>query len=475
MRWRIRTGAAVTVVAVLIGGYLVADAYDVVPGMLTLAPAPAEPAPFPTAPGAVPGPSPSPVLETLPADAPVPSASDVGALVHGLATDTRLGSHVGAVVVDALTGEKLGALGASSGFVPASTQKVLTAVAALTELGPDKTLDTKAMLDADGRVVLVGGGDMLLAAGAGSASAVNGRAGLGDLAAQVAAKVRVSGQTSVRLLLDDSLFTGPAVAPAVPPAEATMGFVAPVASMAVNVALLQPGSFGPRAPDPAMAAAQAFSRALKEHGVSVTGDIGRGHAGDDARLLGVVHSAPIREVSAWAMQTSDNTITEVLGRLVALQQGRPGSTDGSTQAVLASVSRLGVDLTGAHLVDCSGLGRGSSLTPTQLTDVLRLTVDPAHPRLREVATDLAVANLSGTLDARFGGDNPGRGLVRGKTGSLPGVVGLTGLVVTRDDRLLVFALMADHVESGATVGARMIFDQFVGRLAALGGAATVGG
>src|SRR5918997_1551013 len=83
--------------------------------------------------------------------------------------------------------------------------------AAVTSPGGDVTLPTTAVLDGDSRVVLVGGGDMMLAAGAGNPDAVNGRAGLGDLGDQVAAKVLVSGRTTVTLGLDDTLFTGPAI------------------------------------------------------------------------------------------------------------------------------------------------------------------------------------------------------------------------------------------------------------------------
>ncbi len=470
MGWRLQAGAAGFTVVALLGGYLVADAYDVVPGMLTLAPPHPKPAPFPSPPGAVAGPEPAPVLAPLAEDAPVPSAADVGALVRALEEDERLGPRLGIHVADAVTGDVLGDTSGDVPFAPASTQKVLTAVAALTELGPDTTLDTRVLLDGE-RLVLVGGGDMLLAAGAGDPNAVNGRAGLADLAAQVAGALRVSGRTTVPLAFDDALFSGPVVAPAVPAREAEMGFVAPVASMAINVAMLSEGSWGPRAPDPAKATAEVFVAALEAEGITVSGDLARSKAGSDARVLGTVSSAPVREVSAWAMQHSDNTITEVLGRLVAISSGRPGSNEGATQAVLAVVRGLGVDLDGAVLMDCSGLGRGSLLTPRQLVAVLRLTTDPEHAALRDVMVGLPVGALSGTLASRFGEDNPARGYVRAKTGSLPNIVGLAGTVVTADDRLLVFSLAADEVESGATVGARMIFDRFVGQLAALGGAA----
>jgi D-alanyl-D-alanine carboxypeptidase/D-alanyl-D-alanine-endopeptidase (penicillin-binding protein 4) len=167
------------------------------------------------------------------------------------------------------------------------------------------------------------------------------------------------------------------------------------------------------------------------------------------------------------METSDNTITEVLARLVALATGLPGSVDGATQAVVATAQTLGVDMTGAVLVDASGLGRGSLLAPRQLAGVLKLAVDPGHPKLRDAATDLAIGGLSGTLDARFVGDAPARGLVRAKTGSLPNVRSLAGTVVTQGNRLLVFVLAADQLETGAEPGASQIYDAFINDLASL--------
>ncbi len=70
---------------------------------------------------------------------------------------------------------------------PASTMKTLTAYAAAVELDMGKTLDTQTYLeqsqDGTARLVLKGNGDMLLGAGASDANHINGRAGLGTLAA----------------------------------------------------------------------------------------------------------------------------------------------------------------------------------------------------------------------------------------------------------------------------------------------------
>ena len=82
---------------------------------------------------------------------------------------------------------------------------------------------------------------------------------------------------------------------------------------------------------------------------------------------------------------------------------------------------------------------------------------------------MPIAGLTGTLadsHGRFTGDNPARGLARAKTGSLPKVRALAGTVITADDRLLVFSVLADSIPAKQTVGATSIYDSFVGDLAA---------
>lgn len=470
MEWGSRSGAAVAAVVALFGGYLVADAYDVVPGTLTTAEPWPESSPFPTAPGAVEGPVPAALLEGLPSGAPVPDGMEIQRLVTGLAKDKRLGSRVGVVVADGQSGAVLGSSSPDKLMTPASTQKLFTGVAALSSSLADSTLDTRAVLVDGDTVVLVGGGDMMLSPGQGDPDAVNGRAGLADLAQQVAAKVKVTGATEVRVALDDTLFTGDDIAPTVASPDIAAGYIAPVSSLGINAGLLSDdySDNGPRASDPGKYAAEAFSAALEAEGLSTADAVVNETAPDDARLLGEISSAPLAEVVGFAMQHSDNTITEVLGRLVAVDAGLPGSTDGATQAVIASAKRLGVDMTGARLRDCSGLGDGSYLSSRQLVDLLAIMVDPGHPELRSEAVGMPIAGLSGTLDSshrRFTGDNAARGLARAKTGSLPKVRALAGTVVTADGRLLVFSVLADSIPAGKTVGATWIFDNFVGELA----------
>lgn len=471
MARRGRAGVAAGTAALLLvlggGGYLAADAYDVVPGIVTLEPPPPTPAPFPAVPGAVPAPPVEPAVDDLDASAPVPSGGVVSALAAGLVADPRTGSSVGVVVVDALTGTVLADVGGAQPRIPASTAKLLTALAALTALGPERTLPTTVVRPEADRVVLVGGGDMMLSSGAGDPEAVNGAAGMVDLVAQTVRTLRQAGTTEVTVGFDDSLFTGPAINPAWRPADVAAGYVAPVAAMAVNVAKTREAPYPPRFPDPAASAAQLFADLLSEQGIAVEGVPTRTTVAADALEVARVESAPLREVVRYAMQVSENTITEVLCRLVAVERGLPPSFEGATRAVLLEAANQEVDVAGARLADCSGLADGSALPARLLTDVLLLAADPDHAELLPVVVDLPVSGWQGTMADRYR-EGVARGLVRAKTGSLRGVTSLAGTVLTQDQRLLVFAVLADATPPGGQPAPRAAIDGFVQALATCG-------
>ena len=409
------------------------------------------------------------VLPGLATSAPAPAPDTLDRVLLPLVAAKALGVGVSVDVVDPMTGAHLMSEGPTTARTPASTAKLLTAAAVLSALGPQATLPTTAVSGTDpGAVVLVGGGDAMLSAGNGDPDAVNGRAGLGDLARQTATALLAQGRSSVRLTLDDRLFTGPTRSPGWADTDVDDGYVAPIQPLEINGGRIGTAHYSKRYADPAMQAAQTFAVQLAKRGIKVTGTIRRGAATVGAPVLGQVRSAPIAGLVELALTESDNTVAETLGRLVAIAAGQPGSFAAAGPAVLAELGSIGVPVTGAVLSDTSGLGDGSRLPPQTLTGVLALATGNAQPQLRAVLSGLPVAAVSGTLLGRFSGPK-GRGasgVVRAKTGTLTGVSSLAGTVVDSDGRLLVFAAMADGVKS--TTAARAALDRLASALAACG-------
>ncbi|WP_146211166.1 D-alanyl-D-alanine carboxypeptidase/D-alanyl-D-alanine endopeptidase [Quadrisphaera granulorum] len=475
-RPRARTAAAALAAVLLVSGYAAADTADAVPGVLTLSPPPTVPGP-PPAPGAAAEPAAPAALGALDPAAPRPDPGALAAAVGPLLGAAALRGSATASVVDATTGQVLLDDGAATPQEPASVAKLLTAAAALRVLGPDATIPTRVVAGAQpGQVVLVGGGDQLLAAGRGDPDAVVGRAGLADLADAVADSLRQRGAaagSTVSVTLDDSLTGGsPQVEAGWGTGDIAAGYVAPLTSLAIDAGRLVPGRYAARSNDPGLDAARAFAGLLGQRGFTVAPAVERGGpASTGGALLGEVRSAPVADVVAQALAESDNTVAEGLARLVGAASGAPPGFASSAQAVMAAVSAADVDTTGAVLADGSGLGSGSAVPAAVFTSLLSAAA--REPELRPLLPALPVGGLSGTLEERFGqpGAAGAAGLVRAKTGSLTGVTSLVGTVVDADGRLLAFAVLADA--TGPTPAARDAVDAVAAALATCGcGAAT---
>ncbi len=446
------TIAVLTAATLVVGGayYGLADALDLAPGPLSAAEPSYAVQPFPT-----PSPveAPGPQITGLAADAPTPSAPVLSGYAGTLAGDSLIpGATTGVSVIDVATGTELVDHQASAPLTPASSNKVLTAWASLSALGGGHRMETRAVLSG-GTVTLVGGGDVLLAADAGDPSAVVGHAGLGDLARAAAAELTGQGVTSVGVALDDTLFTGPAWNSGWESGnEAWVGQIQPI-----MVDVTAYGSTGYPA-DPAMEAARAFSQALSAAGITVTGEVTRAAAPAGATKLASVQSAPLADVLSVSIKASDNTMTEVEGRVLAAATGREASFTGATQAVREQLQADGFDVTGLTLVDVCGLAKGDKVPAHLLAQIIARAAGADGGTVgRDLLTALPVGALDGTLSDRYVGTSAA-GVVRAKTGSLDQTVSLTGTVVTADGRLLAYSVIIDGFPEGGMWSARTAMD-----------------
>lgn len=471
---RVLTVLAALLVALL--AYAVGDVYDVVPGILTRDKPIAIPStPPPPGTSGVALPTPDSITAPLtPAgtSGPAPTMAGLTALVARALADPALGGSTGVEIRDALTGTVLYARGVTTHRLAASTQKMLAAAAITSTMDLSATMRTAVVQDGPGRITLVAGGDTMLARGAGGAVAAPGRAGLGDLAGQVAGALRLAGQTKVSLGLDLSYAAGPVYAPAWQTADVADGATQGV--FMIGFADQRPRIGFPSPLDPPMTVATAFVKDLAASGITATltpRKTWSGAAPAASTVLGSVSSAPFGQVLATALDDSDNALTENLTRQAAVAKGGPATFSGETAYVVTALKALGISTSGVLMSDASGLSRNQHVTVRAIADALALGTTGRLPGMQQVVAELPVAGLTGTLHDRFEGNGARQvaGIPRSKTGTLIGTSGLAGTTVDRDGRLLSYVIVADHVPaSQGTLAARAALDRLVAGLTACG-------
>jgi serine-type D-Ala-D-Ala carboxypeptidase/endopeptidase (penicillin-binding protein 4) len=434
-RWRRSTHLAVgvsvlvAVVAAVSAAVLVAGGRHSDSEQTTPAPAPAA-----ADPGVI------PVADS----APVPTVAGLAATLAPPLGDPNLGILTGRIT-DAMSGNELWQQGDDVPMQPASTNKILTTAAALLSLDRDARVNTKVVA-ADqtaqpGLVVLVGGGDPTLSAAPPDQDTwYKGAGRISDLAAQV----RRSGIDVTAVQVDTSLFSGPEMAQGWDPADIEGGDIAPIESVMLDGGRIQPTTVdSKRSVTPALDAGRALAVALGVDPAKVTTVPGP----PSGRELASVQSAPLIERLRQMMVTSDNVMAECIAREVAAQTGRPKSFAGAVDAVTSRLAAADVDMTGAKLVDSSGLSVDDRLTAATLEDVVGEAAGPDHLDLRPLLDLLPIAGGSGTLSDRFLDPATSRaaaGWLRAKTGSLTATNALAGVVTDQSGRVLAFSFISNN-------------------------------
>jgi serine-type D-Ala-D-Ala carboxypeptidase/endopeptidase (penicillin-binding protein 4) len=440
-RWRRSTHVVIGVAVLLLVAAIVGMAAVLTTGHSTSDAQAVTPAP----PAATAKPGIVPVADS--AEKPTPDR--LAATLAPLAADPNLGALTGRIT-DAITGAQLWAQGADVPMQPASTNKVLTAAAALLALDRDARLTTRVMASGQpGVVVLKGGGDPTLsAAPRGQDTWYRHAARISDLADQV----RRSGIDVATVQVDVSAYSGPTMAPGWDPADIDGGDIAPMEAVMLDGGRTQPVSVeSRRSTTPALDAGRALAIALKVDPVTVT-VLPSGLRG--GQEIASVQSPPLIERLREMMNASDNVMAEAIGREVAAEQNRPQSFAGAVQAVLNQLDKGKIDTGGARLLDSSGLSVDDRLTAETLDEVVNAAAGTDQPDLRPLLDLLPIAGGSGTLSNRYLDTDAGRaaaGYLRAKTGSLTATNSLAGIVTDASGRVLTFAFISNNAgPSGRT-------------------------
>lgn len=432
-------------------------------------------------------------------------------------SNAGLGDRVGVDVRDAASGRVVFQLRADTPLNPASNMKVVTAAAALSTLGGERTFHTGVYGRIEGSsvatLVLEGHGDPLL--------------DQGDLA-QLAQAVAERGVTSVdRIAVDADFFDDRILPPAfeqqpnetayfraavggvvvdestfvlrvIPAAEAGgrarvrlrgAGYFdlqsdittaeGPANVIAEQSALrdgrmrlrvsgsVPPGNLGMsyrrRVENPILYAGYLFADALAAAGVRGNRTVVVGAAASPLPLLADHESPSLAEILRRVGKDSDNFVAEMTLKQLGANRRVPGSSAEGVTAVQDFLERAGVPRGAATIVNGSGLFQGNRIAPSHLVATLmHVFRDPAvRP---EYLAHLAVGGVDGTLARRLTG-LPAARIVRAKTGTLNDVISLSGYVLGREPgRAYAFSMIANGV-GGKQSQARAAFDEVVTLLA----------
>lgn len=332
------------------------------------------------------------------------STSQVGISVYDLTDDTLLFAH-----------------NARQRMRPASTEKILTAITALEELGADYKFFTKLYIDGEirggalhGDVYVKGGFDPTF-----------GRTDLQGLVEALASRniKSVKGALCADVSMKDTLKWG-------------MGWcwdddnpdLTPLLLGGKDVFLTR------------------FEQALKKKGIHI-GVLKKAECPSDAVLLKSI-STPIDEVLGRMMKESDNLYAEAVFYALAAKDGKPyASRKEAMYSIEKMIGFLGFEPAKYRVADGSGLSLYNYLTPELETALLRY----AFSR-QEIFTSfyesLPIAGVDGTLKKRMI-DTPAFNNVRAKTGTLTGVYSLAGYATAANGHQLAFCIINQGVESAS--------------------------
>lgn len=454
------------------------------------------------------------------AQAPAPALQPLNQQLLAAVRNSGIGDRLSVSIVDLRSRTTVLAYHAESALNPASNMKLLTAAAAMIELGPDFRFRTGLygrVLDGhvQSGLCLKGGGDPTLersdlmsfaqrALDEGARQVdeviVDGsyfdaevlpplfdqqpnesapfRAAVGAVSVKDNAytlRVRpgpVAGAQAVVNIdatgyfqIDNQLLTTAAGAPSViaderPTADGV------VLALKGNVPLGAPSAaYERRVPAPLQFSGWLFVDALKAAGMTVAKKVTVGTCPPDLPLIYLQTSLPLGQVLSRLGKDSDNFAAEmILKTLGAERTRRPGKSSEGAAVVIDILKQLDVPTTGLVILNGSGLFQGNRVSSEQLTGLLAAMY--ANPSFRDdYVAQLAVGGVDGTLVRRFR-KLPRARIVRAKTGTLDDVIALSGYVLgPSPERAFAFSYLANGV-SGKHTQARGLVDQLVELLAA---------
>lgn len=181
------------------------------------------------------------------------------------------------------------------------------------------------------------------------------------------------------------------------------------------------------------------SVSLQDNNIAFNGRVMMNHDPDAHKVLVIHESAPLKTLIIRMLKKSDNIFANtLLKKLGQMYFQTTGTWENGVQAIKDILSQKAhINFTNSVILDGAGLSPYNLITPNQLSTLLNYAYHD-----RQIApyllTALPIAGVDGTLKHRMHSLQ-----VRGKTGTLKSVSSLAGYLVTNRHHHLSFVIMVN--------------------------------
>ena len=179
---------------------------------------------------------------------------------------------------------------------------------------------------------------------------------------------------------------------------------------------------------------------LKQMGIQWNGVMRYGQLPSQTIMIAKHISPPLKDLMAATLKPSDNLYANSLYLLAANHiQHQPTNWSNAPAITRDYLQRqTGIDMHSAMFSDGSGLSRYNRVTPYQTMSLLTFLYNK-FPLAFEYISALPISGQDGTLQRRLNHPNQ-KGLVRAKTGTMTGILSLSGYTLSSNGHTLAFTI-----------------------------------
>jgi len=215
-------------------------------------------------------------------------------------------------------------------------------------------------------------------------------------------------------------------------------------------------------PDPAIVAARQLLSGLKESGIGLSGEAASNYSeGKHTRLhkLLEIESPPLSDIIFQLNIKSINLYAEALLLHLAKKESKNCSIEDGCKALTRFWENTGMNTSGLHLEDGSGLSRANAISAEQLVFVLK-HMHKNGKQSESFIRSLPQAGFSGSLKS-FGKGTNLEGNLKAKSGYISRVLNYTGYLASESGQELAIAVMVNNYNCSNSEMKKMLEEFFV--------------